>query len=222
MRRCSSSVLSERSVMSIDRKDILAADYPNELSFGLKEIATGLRVIKTKEDMDTDDARIKLFFDSGQIGSEVSSIVQDDIRITIKYKDKIHAFRSLGRILGSSFETESFSWIETLQFDTLGAMIDCSRGAVPTVDALMELIRYMALMGLNTLQLYMEDTYEIADEEYFGLFRGAYSHEELKAIDCYAWEFGIEVWPCIQVQITSRNLYVGAGSFRTGTSMASI
>lgn len=199
MRRCSSSLFSERSAMSVDRKDILAADYPTELSFGLKEIATSMRVIKTKEDMDTDDSRIKLFFISGHIGSEVTSLTQYDIRITIKYQDKAHAFRSLGRILGVSSETESFQWSEILQFDTLGAMIDCSRGAVPTVETVMELIRSMALMGLNTLQLYMEDTYDIENEECFGLFRGAYSQGELRAIDDYGWNFGIEVWPCIQV-----------------------
>jgi hypothetical protein len=185
--------------MSIDRKDILAAEYPIELSFGLKEIATCMRAIKTVEDMDTDDSRMKLYFIPGENGSEVTCIAQDDFRITIKYQDKTHAFRSVGRILGLSSDSENISWSEILQFDTLGAMIDCSRGAVPNVETLMELIRFMALMGLNTLQLYMEDTYEIPGEECFGLFRGAYSSEELKAIDDYAWNFGIEVWPAIQV-----------------------
>jgi hypothetical protein len=184
--------------MSIDRKDILAAEYPIELAFGLKEIATTLRSIKTREDMDTDDSRIKLYFSLGDNSQVTTLSAQDDVRIMIKYQNKTSAFRSLGRILGLSSGVENLR-NECLQFDTLGAMIDCSRGAVPLVETLMELIRFMALMGLNTLQLYMEDTYEIVNEECFGLFRGAYSAEELRMIDDYAWNFGIEVWPCIQV-----------------------
>ena len=182
--------------MSIDRQCIFLFEYQPELSFGLKEIASYYPSIKTREDMDTADGSIKLHFLPDGEGANVSSALQD---VTIRYRNKSDAFRSLGRILATAPETEDFLWNESLQFDTLGTMIDCSRGAVPTLEALMELVRYMALMGMNTLQLYMEDTYEIPQEEIFGLFRGAYTHDELRSIDNYAWAFGIEVWPCIQV-----------------------
>ncbi len=60
------------------------------------------------------------------------------------------------------------------------------------------LLRTLALLGYNMLQLYTEDTYEIDGEPFFGYMRGGYSHAELREIDDYAHQFGIEVVPCIQ------------------------
>ena len=51
-------------------------------------------------------------------------------------------------------------------------MIDCSRNAVPLVETIHTFIRYIALMGFNTLLLYMEDTYKVEGEPFFGYFRG--------------------------------------------------
>jgi hypothetical protein len=51
-------------------------------------------------------------------------------------------------------------------------MVDCSRGAVLKVDTVCYLLRQCALYGLNTMQLYTEDTYKINDEPFFGYGRG--------------------------------------------------
>ncbi|KAJ3200994.1 hypothetical protein HK099_002407 [Clydaea vesicula] len=56
----------------------------------------------------------------------------------------------------------------------------------------------MALLGMNSFQLYTEDTYEIEGEPFFGYFRGGYSKKELMEVDDYAFDLGIEVFPCIQ------------------------
>ena len=56
----------------------------------------------------------------------------------------------------------------------------------------------MALMGLNTMQLYTEDMYTLDERPYFGYMRGRYTDEELKAVDDRAYALGIEVIPCIQ------------------------
>lgn len=83
-------------------------------------------------------------------------------------------------------------------FDTLGVMLDCSRNAVPTLEELYRFIDRLAAMGYNALQLYTEDVYEIEGEPYFGYRRGRYTREELKAVDAYCRERGIELQPCIQ------------------------
>ncbi len=80
----------------------------------------------------------------------------------------------------------------------LGVMLDCSRGAVYTVEALKKYIDVLAKMGYNSLQLYTEDTYEIKEEPYFGYMRGRYSADELRQLDSYAASKGIELIPCIQ------------------------
>ncbi len=88
---------------------------------------------------------------------------------------------------------------ETPHFDTNGAMVDVSRGAVLTVDAVKLMLRKMALMGLNTFMLYTEDTYEIEGRPYFGYMRGRYTKDELREMDAYALMLGVELVPCIQV-----------------------
>ena len=83
-------------------------------------------------------------------------------------------------------------------FKTFGTMLDCSRNAVMTVDAVRRWINLTAKLGCNTLHLYMEDTYEVDGQPYFGHLRGRYSKAELKQIDAYAAAHGMQVIPCIQ------------------------
>lgn len=80
----------------------------------------------------------------------------------------------------------------------LGTMIDCSRNGVMNIPSLKRWIDLMADMDYNTVMLYMEDTYEVKDNPYFGYARGGYSLNELKEIDTYAKEKDIEIIPCIQ------------------------
>ena len=80
----------------------------------------------------------------------------------------------------------------------LGVMVDCSRNAVMSVQGLKHFVDVIGKMGYNRLFLYMEDVYELENEPLFGYLRGRYSKKELKEIDLYAKEKGIEVIPCIQ------------------------
>lgn len=86
----------------------------------------------------------------------------------------------------------------TTSFKRFGIMLDCSRNAVATVDSLKKWIDITTDLGYNTLMLYTEDTYEVPDNPYFGYMRGRYSCEELKEVDAYAKEKGMELIPCIQ------------------------
>ncbi|UOQ85809.1 beta-N-acetylhexosaminidase [Gracilibacillus salinarum] len=116
----------------------------------------------------------------------------------IRYHHPIQFFRSVGLLLQHLQTRKRFEIREEPQFQMNGPMLDCSRNAVLTPESIKELIRLMAVMGLDTLLLYMEDTYEIESEPYFGYMRGRYSREELMEVDAFAALFGIEVIPCIQ------------------------
>lgn len=83
-------------------------------------------------------------------------------------------------------------------FRQVGMMLDCSRNSVPRVSYLKSLIRQFATMGHTWLMLYMEDVYEVPEQPYFGAYRGRYSHDELRELDAYAEDLGIELVPCIQ------------------------
>ena len=83
-------------------------------------------------------------------------------------------------------------------FKTFGTMLDCSRNAVMTAESVKRWIDLTARLGCNTLHMYMEDTYEVDGQPYFGHLRGRYSKAELKQIDAYAAAHGMQVIPCIQ------------------------
>ena len=80
----------------------------------------------------------------------------------------------------------------------LGVMLDCSRNSVMSIDGLKRFIVNLEKMGYNLLQLYTEDTYEIPEEPLFGYLRGRYSQKEIREIDAFAKEHGIELQPFIQ------------------------
>ena len=83
-------------------------------------------------------------------------------------------------------------------FRKFGVMVDCSRNAVMTVDVLKKFIAIIAKMGYNQVHLYMEDTYEVDGEKQFGYLRGKYTKEELKQLDDFSYELGVELVPNIQ------------------------
>ena len=83
-------------------------------------------------------------------------------------------------------------------FEDLGYMVDCSRGAVPTVKSLKKLISLLKDFGYTYIMLYTEDVYEVDGEPYFGYMRGKYSKAEIKELDEYCIQHGMELRACIQ------------------------
>ena len=126
-----------------------------------------------------------------------ASVRCDGNGVLVRYGRTVDALRALGRLMGNETASpEGFT--ETPQFSLRGAMFDVSRNAVMTPDTVKQMIRRCALMGLNTLMLYTEDTYEVPGEPFFGYLRGRYTQAELRDLDDYADAFGVEMIPCIQ------------------------
>ena len=122
----------------------------------------------------------------------------DGRKAVVRYRHKAEFFRGISLLRECASAGAPAAVSETPKFRMAGVMLDCSRNAVPTVDAIKRWLRKMAAMGLNTLFLYMEDMYEVKGEPYFGYMRGRYTFSELKECDDYAHALGIEVVPCIQ------------------------
>lgn len=77
-------------------------------------------------------------------------------------------------------------------------MLDMSRGGVMTVEAVKGMIDAHAALGLNLMMLYTEDTYTVPEAPYLGYLRGRYTEKELREMDDYAAESGVELVPCVQ------------------------
>lgn len=117
----------------------------------------------------------------------------------IEYGETYHVYRAVGLFVQHMNEKNAdFVLKETPLFDTVGPMFDLSRNVVTRVDEFKRMIRMLALMGFNSAMLYMEDTFEIKAYPYFGYLRGRYTEKEIKELDDYAYQFGIELIPCIQ------------------------
>lgn len=116
--------------------------------------------------------------------------------VTIYYSVISEIFRGLALLKG---DLKIGDVIEQPRcFETLAAFCDCSRNAVLKVETIKRYIMDIAALGYNQLYLYTEDTFEIPEYQYFGHLRGRYTVDEIREVDTFAKEFGIELIPAIQ------------------------
>lgn len=162
-------------------------DLPADLLSAVEEVAPILRV-----ELCVDGLPVTV----KQAGTGLS-VTFDGEAVAITYEKKVQLFRAIGLLVERLDSRVSVS--ESPAYDELAAMFDCSRNAVAKVESVKRRVRHLALMGYNTLFLYMEDTYELEAYPYFGYMRGRYSKEELQEMDAYCARFGIELVPYIQV-----------------------
>lgn len=127
-----------------------------------------------------------------------NGVVLKDGKATIFCTKKNLFFRELGVLMENIKKNDEFEIFEDSYFKTVGTMVDASRCAVPTVDSMKRLFDRLALMGYDLAMLYTEDTVKLEGRPYFGYMRGAYSKEEIVAMDDYAFEYGIELIPCLE------------------------
>ncbi len=123
------------------------------------------------------------------------SITRTAEKVVITYAKKVQFFRMLS-FLESTLIGETYS--EHPRHTNLAYMADQSRNAVFNMETAKRMVRSLALLGYDELQLYTEDTYEMEKYPYFGHMRGRWTKDELKEIVAYGEEFGIALVPCIQ------------------------
>ena len=115
----------------------------------------------------------------------------------VHYGRRSQAGRALGSLL-AGLVPEGAALTAAPAFTTLGIVLDC--GHNPTVDPahFRTWLRRLVLLGYDTAMVYTEAGYLLPDEPCFGYMRGAYSVEEMRALDAYAATLGIEMIGCIQ------------------------
>ncbi len=164
-------------------------DTPDELKPGLRELEAEYEVSNKAS-----PGRVEVRFHRSEEEARLD-VKPEGHGIDVIYDTPTRAYRAVGRLL-SMDRPEAFQ--ETAPFSTFGIMLDCSRNAVARVDALRGWMRKLALLGYDMVMLYMEDTYEVPGEPFFGYLRGRYTQGELGEIGQYGAKMGIEVIPCIQ------------------------
>ena len=117
-----------------------------------------------------------------------------DASVKIVYTKDVEFFRACS-MLKAFIDSDEKEITQKPNDSMLCYMADMSRNAVYNIPSAKRMIRYLALMGYNSLMLYTEETYEMPEYPYFGHMRGRFTKDELREIDDYAYQFGIEVIP---------------------------
>ncbi|MBQ8685743.1 MAG: beta-N-acetylhexosaminidase, partial [Clostridia bacterium] len=126
-----------------------------------------------------------------------NKVEYDGKTLRIYHKNK-RSFVFLLFVASAWKEGEARSFVCKDDFDDLCLLHDLSRNCVKTVETLKEFMRMLVLTGYDSIQLYMEDVYEIPEEPYFGYKRGRYAQEELSELVEYAERIGLECVPAVQ------------------------
>lgn len=130
---------------------------------------------------------------------EELSLLMDGERLTVEAPDISAAARGLFLAACALRDGEDIPELhQTRHIASCGMMLDMSRGGVMTVEAVKGMIDAHAALGLNLMMLYTEDTYTVPEAPYLGYLRGRYTEKELREMDDYAAESGVELVPCVQ------------------------
>lgn len=159
------------------------------------------------------DARVlqvmkKLPFDlngaklSVSVGSESSEnyeiwIEQNEIRVEAPgVAGAFYAIQTLRQILKHE-KIPCLHIQDEPDFPHRGFYHDVTRGKVPTLESVKELIDMMAYYKLNSLQLYVEHTCELKEYSQLIESTGYLTNDEIRAIDAYCKENFIEFIPSL-------------------------
>lgn len=130
---------------------------------------------------------------------EELNLLMDGERLTVEAPDISAAARGLFLAACALRDGKDIPELhQTRHIASCGMMLDMSRGGVMTVEAVKGMIDAHAALGLNLMMLYTEDTYTVPEAPYLGYLRGRYTEKELREMDDYAAESGVELVPCVQ------------------------
>lgn len=152
----------------------------------------GMKEFGAFHNFNIDENGIKIEF--VKTDKEELKIENNENKITVNAPEESLIFRVMTHILAGKL-----NYAEPVNFKTRGIMIDGSQAnSLLNIDTTKLMLKILAGMGVNAFMLYVEDCYKIDDEPYFGYMRPKYTQEEMKQLDDYAYNLGIEMIPCIQ------------------------
>ncbi len=146
-----------------------------------------------------DAAGTKVDICIGDSGTEEYELYINEYNIRIVAGSNAGAFYAI-QTLRQLFKHEQVPCLhisDKPDFEYRGFYHDVTRGKVPTVESLKKLIDYMAYYKLNSLQLYVEHTFEFKECEELNEKTGYLTKQEIQEIDRYCRDNFIEFIPSI-------------------------
>ena len=177
-----------------------------ELKKGEKRTLTGCTLV-FPEDCDERLLKIAKKVPNGDTIVNVTVGTQNSDEYKITFGDTIeidakgtrgafYAIQTLRQIIKNGY-TDAEEIIDSPDFEVRGFYLDITRGRIPTVETVKELIDNLAYYKANMLQLYVEHVFPF--KEYDGIYQrtGYITPEELKELDAYCQENFIDFVPSL-------------------------
>ncbi|WMJ21924.1 beta-N-acetylhexosaminidase [Paludicola sp. MB14-C6] len=159
-----------------------------------KEFASQLETLSNLVAISLDKDGLELSCKQGNSGL---TVVKKANKAEITYQKKCEFFRGVLTLMEHETE-EKFQLSEAPSFQFNGEMIDNSRNSVLNMKTAKEVIMYSAMLGLDNILLYNEETFEVKEHPYFGYMRMGYSQKDVKELNAFGKDFGVTIIPCIQ------------------------
>lgn len=182
---------------------------PQRIEKGSEKISyTSLKLISDIDDsrvlsaikklpLSENGAKLELIIKNGESEEYTISLEKDGVLVTAdSAKGAFYAVQTLRQI----FENDEIFCVyieDKPDFEYRGFYHDITRGKVPTLDTLKSLVDKMAYYKLNSLQLYVEHTFEFKEFADSIERTGYMSAEEMKELDRYCIENFIELIPSL-------------------------
>ncbi len=172
---------------------------PFALSFiGAGELTDGIETLKNDLHITIAENGLPVF--AHACPAPTLDVLFDGTHCDIFYQKKCHFFRGLTLLAEALYKGKTALTVhEQPQFATNGIMFDlCHANGAFNKKTMFYTLRKLAMMGLDTCMMYLEDNIEVPGQPFVGYMRPTYTLKELREYDDYAFALGIEMYPCIQ------------------------
>lgn len=155
------------------------------------------RVINATKNIKNGKTNVKInVSDEGKVEYKMT-LSENSIEIEAKsQKGAFYAIQTLRQIIKNG-TCDACEIIDSPDFETRGFYYDITRGRIPTLDTLKELVDNLAYYKIDMLQLYVEHVFPF--KEYDGIYQrtGYMTPEETMELDKYCQENFIELVPSL-------------------------
>jgi len=155
------------------------------------------RVVEASKKVPSGDTIVIVKVDD--VGSDAYTLKLSKDEIILEAKSQAGAFygiQTIRQIIKNGYCDASEIFDEP-DFKNRGIYFDITRGRIPTLETLKELVDNIAYAKANMLQLYVEHVFEF--KEYDGIYQrtGYITAEEIKELDKYCYENFIDFVPSL-------------------------
>lgn len=172
----------------------------NGSAITLKNTDIDHRLQTALADMTSAEGGIPLEISLEESENEAYKLQIDEMGIHIIAGSEAGAFwaiQTLKQIFANGDEVPYLEIYDRPDFEHRGFYHDITRGKIPTVETMKQLIDQMAYYKLNSLQLYVEHVYEFEECKELIKQTGYYTKAEMQELDAYCKERFIDFIPSL-------------------------